>query len=275
MCVYPFNQVTPSSPYFKAAVNSMKLRGDASTGWSMGWKINLWARVLDGDHAHDILELALRHHSVAGGGVYYNLYDSHSPFQIDGNFGACAGIAEMVMQSHCDTIQILPALPSVWKEGSMKGLKAVGDFTVNVAWQKNKATRVEIVNNQGQPCMVNCADIAGKTIYVNDVVVEATQLSANTVLVPSKAGDYIVVDMDGTYQPTAINKVAAKAGIAVSGRNVTVSGAKSAKVVDLSGRTLMSTSNATFNVDEAAGKVVLVQVTDEAGKTSTHKVALK
>lgn len=275
MCVYPFNQVTPSSPYFKAAVNSMKLRGDASTGWSMGWKINLWARVLDGDHAHDILELALRHHSVAGGGVYYNLYDSHSPFQIDGNFGACAGIAEMVMQSHCDTIQILPALPSVWKEGSMKGLKAVGDFTVNVAWQKNKATRVEIVNNQGQPCMVNCADIAGKTIYVNDVVVEATQLSANTVLVPSKAGDYIVVDMDGTYQPTAINKVAAKAGIAVNGRNVTVSGAKSAKVVDLSGRTLMSTSNATFNVDEAAGKVVLVQVTDEAGKTSTHKVALK
>ena len=207
MCVYPFNQVTPSSPYFEAAVNSMKLRGDASTGWSMGWKINLWARVLDGDHAHDILELALRHHSVAGGGVYYNLYDSHSPFQIDGNFGACAGIAEMIMQSHCDTIQILPALPSVWKEGSMKGLKAIGDFTVDVTWAEGKATVATITSNQGQPLFINAQDIATKKVYVNDVEVTANVINDHTIQVEAKAGDVVVVKFGEAAPPQDIFKV--------------------------------------------------------------------
>lgn len=97
----------------------------------MGWKINLWARAKDGNHTHTILKNALRH-ANGGAGVFYNLYDSHAPFQIDGNFGACAGMAEMLMQSHTDSIEILPALPAAWSAGEVSGLKAVGDFTVSI-----------------------------------------------------------------------------------------------------------------------------------------------
>ncbi len=210
MCLYPFSQVTPESEYFDAAINSMKLRGDASTGWSMGWKINLWARALDGDHSHDILELALRHHSKSGGGVYYNLYDSHSPFQIDGNFGACAGIAEMLFQSHTEVLDILPALPSVWKSGSIRGLKAVGDFTVDIKWKDGKATFVRIINNQGQPCKVKCNDfetLNSAKVYLNGKETTVSSDAENKVIsVESKAGDEIVFDISGEYI-TAIENV--------------------------------------------------------------------
>lgn len=197
MCLYPFSQVTPGDEYFESAINSLKLRGDASTGWSMGWKINLWARALDGDHSHDILELALRHHSVGGGGVYYNLYDSHSPFQIDGNFGACAGIAEMLFQSHTNTLQILPALPKVWKNGNIKGLKGVGDFTVDIEWKDYNATNVVITNNQGQPCVVNCKNIEDAYITINGKAVKAEKVAEDTYRIASAAKDRIVIDFTG------------------------------------------------------------------------------
>ncbi len=197
MCLYPFNQLTEGTDLFNAAINSMLLRGDASTGWSMGWKINLWARALDGDHSHDILELALRHHSVSGGGVYYNLYDSHSPFQIDGNFGACAGIAEMLMQSHTEVIDILPALPSVWQKGSITGLKAVGNFTVSLNWEEGKAQQVTIVSHKGAPLKVRCnrgkIELAEAKITVDGAEVAAT-IENGIATIPCTQGQTVVID---------------------------------------------------------------------------------
>ena len=206
MCLYPFNQITEGTDLFNAAINSMLLRGDASTGWSMGWKINLWARALDGDHSHDILELALRHHSVSGGGVYYNLYDSHSPFQIDGNFGACAGIAEMLMQSHTEVIDILPALPSVWQKGSITGLKAVGNFTVSLNWEEGKAQQVTIVSHKGAPLKVRCnrgaVALADAKITVNGAVV-AVEMENGIATIPCAEGQTVVIDFAEIIDPNA------------------------------------------------------------------------
>ena len=160
MCLFPLNQVHPGDGgYFDAAVNSLRFRGDIATGWSMGWKANLWARAKDGNHARTILKNALRHSTTysvdeSQGGIYYNLYDSHANFQIDGNFGMCSGIAQMLLQSQNDVLEILPALPTAWKDGNVTGLKAIGNFTVDIAWKANKATAVKITSHKGTKLLV-------------------------------------------------------------------------------------------------------------------------
>ncbi len=218
MALFPFSQLTPASPYFEPAINSMKLRGDESTGWSMGWKINLWARALMGDRSHAILRKALKHSTTYGtdqsqGGIYYNLFDSHAPFQIDGNFGATSGINEMLLQSHTDVIDILPALPSEWANGSVKGLKAVGDFTVDIEWKGNQASKVTIVNNQGQPCYVKCNALDEAVVTVNGAVVELGEKETVNGLecykIASVAADVIVIDFSQAkqYDTTALENI--------------------------------------------------------------------
>ena len=160
--MYPGNQISPliNETFFNAAKKSLADRGDQSTGWSMGWKINLWARALDGDHARKILNLALRLSGTTStnqndGGIYQNLFDSHAPFQIDGNFGACAGIAEMLLQSHTGTLQILPALPSAWVAGNVKGLRAIDHFEVGIDWsEKGEKATITICSFAGKECSV-------------------------------------------------------------------------------------------------------------------------
>lgn len=201
MCLYPFSQVTPGTELYNAAVNSLRLRGDGATGWSMGWKINLWARAKDGDHSRTILNNALRH-ANGGAGVFYNLYDSHAPFQIDGNFGACAGMAEMIMQSQSDTIEVLPALPSAWTAGTMTGMKAVGNFTVDITWSAGKATRVKVVSHKGQPLMIKAADIASAKITKNGTDVGTAIVATDVVRIPTEEGDEIIIDFtQGTVTP--------------------------------------------------------------------------
>ncbi len=201
MALYPLSAISPNSPYFEPAVNSLKLRGDAATGWSMGWKVNLWARALDGDHAHIIIKNALKHSTDYGtnqyaGGVYYNLYDSHSPFQIDGNFGVCAGIAEMLLQSHTDTLQLLPALSSKWADGSVSGLKAIGDFEVSQTWEKGKLTVATIKSNLGLPCPITYPGIGDRKVTdETGAEVRYTHINENTILLPTTAGATYTIDM--------------------------------------------------------------------------------
>ncbi len=205
MCLYPLNQVERGDDYFQPAVNALTLRGDAATGWSMGWKVNLWARAKDGDHARRILNNALKHSTSYGtdqyqGGIYYNLYDSHAPFQIDGNFGVCAGMAEMLLQSQNEVIEILPALPRAWKNGSVTGLKAVGNFTVDVAWKNLLPSEVKIVSHLGQPLRIK---VAGNTQKPGEEIDPYKfDLTLVKVLVNGRGAKVIPVETKDKKHPT-------------------------------------------------------------------------
>ncbi len=184
--VFPSAQVTPDTPdLFKAAQQSLKLRGDGATGWSLAWKINFWARFQDGDHAYLILSNLLGEpghrdpEKGDGGGLFPNLFDAHPPFQIDGNFGFTSGVTEMLLQSQLVDAQgnpkllLLPALPKVWATGSVSGLRARGGFEVDLKWANGALSGADVRSTWGTACTVS---YNGKEIPVRLAAGGATHL---------------------------------------------------------------------------------------------------
>jgi alpha-L-fucosidase 2 len=152
--LFPGNQISPFSQpqLFTAAKNSLLYRGDVSTGWSMAWKINLWARLLDGNHAYKLIKDQIKPVGGQSGGTYPNFFDAHPPFQIDGNFGCTSGIAEMLLQSHDGAIYLLPAIPDAWNEGSISGLVARGGFKIGMKWHDGRIQKITIYSALGGKC---------------------------------------------------------------------------------------------------------------------------
>ena len=163
--LYPFHQISVNKTpeLAAAATKTLEIKGDNSTGWSTGWRINLWARLHRADKAYQIYRKLLTYVSPEvykdskhrSGGTYPNLFDAHPPFQIDGNFGGTAGVCEMLMQCDGETMDLLPALPQEWKAGEMKGLKARGNYGVSLAWNNGKMTRASITSKNGGNLTIN------------------------------------------------------------------------------------------------------------------------
>jgi alpha-L-fucosidase 2 len=168
--LHPSSQIdTLKTPeYAAAALKSLEARGDGGTGWSMAWKINLWARLLDGDRAHRLLGEQLKHSTLP------NLFDTHPPFQIDGNFGATAGMAEMLLQSHAGELHILPSLPAAWTSGEVKGLRARGNVSVDIRWSDKQAQEIHLLSASEQTLAIR-----------SDIFARAFSVSTGDVAIPT------------------------------------------------------------------------------------------
>lgn len=164
--LHPGKQITVSQTpaLAEAAKVSLNARGDEGTGWSLAWKVSFWARLKEGDRAHSLLKKVLKpvtdegYNMSDGGGSYANLLCAHPPYQLDGNMGSTAGMAEMLLQSHAGVIELLPALPAAWKDGNVAGLKARGDFEIQMKWQNHRLMSGQVLSKQGGKCTLKYQD---------------------------------------------------------------------------------------------------------------------
>ncbi|MBS1654975.1 MAG: glycoside hydrolase family 95 protein, partial [Bacteroidetes bacterium] len=164
---FPGNEINwdDNPELMKAARQSLIYRGDAATGWSLAWKINCWARFKEGDHAYKLIQMLLSP-SRGDAGSFTNLFDAHPPFQIDGNFGGAAGIAELLLQSHTKYIDILPALPGALPNGEVKGICARGGFVMIIKWRNNKLEHISVLSKAGMPLLLR---YKGNIVNINTV----------------------------------------------------------------------------------------------------------
>jgi hypothetical protein len=187
--LHPGSQIIPGrSPqedlYAEAMKNTLNTRGDGGTGWSKAWKINFWARLRDGNRSHRLLGELLKESTLT------NLFDTHPPFQIDGNFGATAGMTEMLLQSQGNAIEILPALPDTWAEGNFRGIKARGNFEITARWESSNLVSMEIISHSGNTCTVKYPGINRFTVHDrNGETIVPERIDENTFHFETTAGN--------------------------------------------------------------------------------------
>ena len=188
--LHPGNQVVAGRSeeddrYIEAMKKTLELRGDGGTGWSKAWKINFWARLRDGDHAGVMVNQILRESTTQ------NLFDTHPPFQIDGNFGATAGMTEMLLQSQGDSIDLLPALPAMWADGSVRGIRARGNFELSMRWAEKLLTEATVTAVSGGDCTLRYRGLSGAKVVRQSDGKEITAVSVDedTITFPSEAGE--------------------------------------------------------------------------------------
>jgi alpha-L-fucosidase 2 len=181
--LHPGRSIGPlSTPDLAAAARrTLELRGDEGTGWSLAWKVNMWARLFDGDHAYRLFRnlLRLTRNGDQHGGAYANLFDAHPPFQIDGNFAGTAGVIEMLLQSQNGELHLLPALPAAWPEGEVDGLVGRGNFVVDMRWSGGRLRAARIHARVGGRCALRTA----MPVSVAGVDARSTPGAAGYVLV--------------------------------------------------------------------------------------------
>lgn len=197
-----------NSEYMDAAIVSLKERGDKSTGWGMGQRINAWARTGDGNQAHKLIQ------NLFNDGIYPNLWDTHTPFQIDGNFGYTSGVAEMLLQSNMGYINMLPSLPDVWANGSVKGLVARGNFEVSMKWANKNVTEATVLSNNGGTATVQVKNGSLATVLdENGKVVDVKAISADRISFETEKGKtYTIKNIPaGVEMPTGLQAERLKA----------------------------------------------------------------
>jgi len=271
MGLFPGNLINMNtSQWIDAAKITLTKRGDRATGWSLANKINLWARVKDGNHTYLLYQNLLKYNTR------HNLWDNCPPFQIDGNFGGTAGVAEMLLQSHAGYIEPLAALPDAWKSGSYKGLVARGNFEISAQWENVKLLRMQIKSNAGGLCSIFYPGIAKVTLKTLDGLAVKFVINTNNLISfeTVKGDEYMLEVVSGGTELSVTNSKTNAHTIYAENKTIISNTSGQLKVYSLSGVEVLSAKIEGKLQTQLSSGLYIVRLIDNDGINSVAKIQL-